>query len=110
MDYTPLDASAQQAKPATTHTQAAQRLIEETLPFSDRQSFVDAQRGFIATLDPLTLSRPNGQVTYDLSQMEFLRDEAPDTVNPSLWRQAQLNALYNGLYEVADGSVSGAFV
>jgi alkyl sulfatase BDS1-like metallo-beta-lactamase superfamily hydrolase len=103
MDYTPLDASAQQAKPATAHTQAAQRLIEETLPFSDRQSFVDAQRGFIATLDPLTLSRPNGQVTYDLSQMEFLRDEAPDTVNPSLWRQAQLNALYNGLYEVADG-------
>ena len=35
--------------------------------------------------------------------MSFLDDEAPDTVNPSLWRQAQLNAKHHGLYEVCDG-------
>jgi alkyl sulfatase BDS1-like metallo-beta-lactamase superfamily hydrolase len=35
--------------------------------------------------------------------MEFLNDEAPATVNPSLWRQSQLNAQHNGLFEVVDG-------
>ena len=32
----------------------------------------------------------------------FLSAEAPDTANPSLWRQAQLNANH-GLFEVTDG-------
>jgi alkyl sulfatase BDS1-like metallo-beta-lactamase superfamily hydrolase len=32
----------------------------------------------------------------------FLEGERPDTVNPSLWRQAQLNAIH-GLFQVCDG-------
>src|SRR5882762_9099918 len=32
----------------------------------------------------------------------FLKQEAPPTVNPSLWREAQLNAI-NGLFQVTDG-------
>ena len=42
-------------------------------------------------------------MTYDLQQMDFLNAEAPATVNPSLWRQAQLNAQHHGLFEVCDG-------
>src|SRR5882762_5684296 len=49
-------------------------------------------RGFIATTpDPGNRHR-----------WAFLEHEAPPTVNPSLWRQAQLNAT-NGLFKVADG-------
>jgi alkyl sulfatase BDS1-like metallo-beta-lactamase superfamily hydrolase len=62
------------------------------LPFNDRQDFEDAMRGFIATTpDPANPDR-----------WAFLKHEAPPTVNPSLWRQAQLNVA-SGLFKVADG-------
>ena len=35
-------------------------------------------------------------------RLGFLDGECPDTVNPSLWRQAQLNAIH-GLFEVREG-------
>ncbi len=93
-----------QAKPATNHTQQAQAQVRASLPFEDRQSFDDAARGFIATLEPLTIPHERGRrPAYDLSNVGFLDDEAPDTANPSLWRQAQLNAQHHGLYEVVDG-------
>jgi alkyl sulfatase BDS1-like metallo-beta-lactamase superfamily hydrolase len=40
----------------------------------------------------------------DTNRYDFIRQspEAPDTVNPSLWRHARLNANH-GLFEVADG-------
>jgi alkyl sulfatase BDS1-like metallo-beta-lactamase superfamily hydrolase len=103
MTYSPLPDHLAQAKPATTHTQTAQTRVSNSLNFADRQDFEDANRGFIATLSPITITRPDGQVTYDLESMSFLDGEAPDTVNPSLWRQAQLNAQHHGLYEVCDG-------
>jgi alkyl sulfatase BDS1-like metallo-beta-lactamase superfamily hydrolase len=63
------------------------------LPFADQQDFADARRGFIATL-------PAGQ---DTRRYGFLNDEkVPDTVHPSLWRLARLNAI-NGLFEVVPG-------
>ena len=37
------------------------------------------------------------------AQYGFLDADAPPTVNPSLWRQAQLNAI-NGLFKVADSN------
>ena len=103
MPYQPLPEALRAAKPASEHTQRAQAKVREQLDFADRQSFDDAAKGFIATLEPLTLQRDSGQVTYDLARMSFLEQEAPDTVNPSLWRQAQLNAQHNGLYEICDG-------
>lgn len=63
------------------------------LPFTDQQDFADARRGFIATL-------PAGQ---DTRRYGFLADEkVPDSVHPSLWRLARLNAI-NGLFEVVPG-------
>jgi alkyl sulfatase BDS1-like metallo-beta-lactamase superfamily hydrolase len=91
-------------KPATEKTATLNTGILNELPFDDRHMFENARRGFIATLDPLTITRPDdGRKTYDLSDMSFLNDDAPATVNPSLWRQARLNALHHGLYEVVDG-------
>lgn len=103
MAYKPLPEHLRAPKPATEHTKAAHKSVRQHLNFSDRQSFSDAGKGFIATIEPLTIKRPDGHITYDLAPMSFLDDEAPDTVNPSLWRQAQLNAQHHGLYEVCDG-------
>ena len=45
---------------------------------------------------------PGGKPAWDNNQYDFLKNEqAPPTVNPSLWRQAQLNAI-NGLFKVTD--------
>ena len=92
------------SKPATEHTVKKNMALLKELPFEDRRSFENAGRGFIASISPLTITRPtDGKITYDLSKLSFLSGEAPSTVNPSLWRQAQLNALYPGLFEVVDG-------
>ena len=45
----PAAASAVPAKPATAATQAANQKVQQTLPFSDRTDFENAQKGFIAT-------------------------------------------------------------
>ena len=92
------------SKPATEHTRQAQAAVRAALPFEDRQSFADAARGFIASLDPLTIAHDrSSRPAYDLSRFAFLNEDAPETANPSLWRQAQLNAQHHGLYEVVDG-------
>ena len=73
------------------------------MPFEDRRSFESARRGFIASLDAVTIAKTDGQNVFDLSDLSFLSEDAPSTANPSLWRQAQLNALNHGLFEVVDG-------
>ncbi len=92
------------SKPATKYTVEKNATVLMELPFEDRGSFENAARGFIASISPLTIKRStDGKITYDLSNLSFLEGEAPSTANPSLWRQAQLNALHHGLFEVADG-------
>ncbi|MBW1642891.1 MAG: MBL fold metallo-hydrolase [Deltaproteobacteria bacterium] len=90
--------------PATEHTEKKNAAVLEELPFEDRRSFENAARGFIASISPLTITRPeDGKTTYDQSGLTFLSGEAPPTANPSLWRQAQLNIMHHGLFEVVDG-------
>ena len=91
-------------KPATDATRRSHARFREMLDFEDRRSFEDARRGFIETLTPMTIphgSRPHP--VLDMEPFSFLEGEAPDTVNPSLWRMAQLNGQHHGLYEVVDG-------
>ncbi|WP_250657735.1 alkyl/aryl-sulfatase [Alkalimarinus coralli] len=89
-------------KPATKHTIEANKKVLEALPFSDTQDFKDAQRGFIAKPDTLTIKSKDGVPVWDLEQYKQyiqLDKPAPDTVNPSLWRNAQL-VMQHGLFEV----------
>ena len=51
---------------------------------------------------PTKIENGWGLPVWDLDQYDFCAGEYPDTVNPSLWRQAQLN-LHAGLFEVCDG-------
>ncbi|HXS05309.1 MAG TPA: alkyl sulfatase dimerization domain-containing protein [Rhizomicrobium sp.] len=86
------DAQAQVTKDAQPDVARANQAVETQLPFADRQDFEDATKGFIATVPD-----PSGQDRY-----AFLKGDAPPTVNPSLWRETQLDAI-NGLFKVADG-------
>jgi len=94
---------AQQPLPAEPATVAAQAEAQRGLPREDRRDFEAARRGFIASLpDAATIRNADGSVAWSLKGFEFLQQErAPDTVNPSLWRQAQLNMLH-GLFKVTD--------
>ena len=72
------------------------------LDYDDRTDFDNAERGFVATLDPVRITNAEGRVIFDLSPYAYLDAKCPDTVHPSLWRQAQL-CLTNGLFEVTEG-------
>lgn len=87
------------AKPPTAQTCDANRRVRQLLDFGNRQDFEDATRGFVASLSPGVIRKENGDVVWDLEQYAFLDDEAPDSVNPSLWRQAQLTRIH-GLYTI----------
>ena len=71
-------------------------------PFDDERDFADAERGFIAALEPGVVRNAAGEVVWDIDSYAFLAGEAPDTVHPSLWRQSALNAR-QGLFEVTEG-------
>ncbi|WP_250461000.1 alkyl/aryl-sulfatase [Microbulbifer litoralis] len=94
-------ASAQGPNPATDTTKRANAAVEKELPFNNKQDFEDVKRGFIAPLpDGGVIKNDKGQPVWDLGAYGFAQGkEAPDSVNPSLWRQLQLLS-EGGLYEV----------
>ncbi|EBA0987343.1 MBL fold metallo-hydrolase [Salmonella enterica] len=95
--------AAESAKDATQYTQQINQQYIKNLPFSDRQDFADAQRGFIAPLpDHGILNNSDGKPYYRADDYKFdINASAPQTINPSLWRQSQLNGI-SGLFKVTD--------
>ena len=90
---------------ATEATRAANAEMAAGLDFADRRDFEEAERGLIAPLpDGGKVLGADGGPVWDLSRFDFIAHggEAPDTVNPSLWRQSQL-VVQGGLYEVVPG-------
>ena len=87
------------AKPASEHTRA----VTGAAPIPmDPADFDRASRGRIATHPTGVIDGPFGPA-WDVARHAFIGDGPnPDTVHPSLWRQAQLNAIH-GLFEVAEG-------
>ena len=88
-------------KPAHSTTIAANDRVVAELDFSDRRDFDDARRGFIATLPDAHIEADAGGVSWSLKSYGFLDGESPKTVNPSLWRMSQLNAIH-GLFKVTE--------
>ena len=79
------------------------KAVLDELPFADRGDFADADRGFIATIPDATVLTASGHQAWSQKQYAFIDDgPAPDSVNPSLWRIAQLNRRH-GLFEVREG-------
>ena len=72
------------------------------LDYDDRTDFENAERGLIDKLDPCIVKDADGKVVWDLEAYSYLDGERPETVHPSLWRQAQLLKI-QGLFEVTEG-------
>lgn len=101
----PADAPAARPHGAEPATAAANAAWLSRLPFADRQDFEDAQRGFIADLHEPAIRAADGHVVWDRKAYGFEAAEAaPDTVNPSLWRQARLDNA-SGLFQVTQRMV-----
>src|SRR5580704_19122726 len=93
----------QEPKDATAATRAAHRAVLAGLPPDDGADFERVRRGFIDTLPDARIESPAREIAWDLSGFAFENEPIPpDTVNPSLWRQARLN-LNHGLFKVTDG-------
>ncbi|MCX5768325.1 MAG: MBL fold metallo-hydrolase [Gemmatimonadetes bacterium] len=86
---------------ASETTRAANAQMAASLSLNDPQDFDDAKRGLIARPTG-TIIGPDGAVIVDFDAFKFEDGPAPATVNPSLWRHAQLNAQI-GLFKVTDG-------
>jgi alkyl sulfatase BDS1-like metallo-beta-lactamase superfamily hydrolase len=90
-------------KDAAVSVAAQNAAILEALPFADTADFDDAARGFLGTVDKARITSAQGRVVWSLEPYGFLSEnEAPATVNPSLWRQSRLN-MRHGLFEVVPG-------
>ncbi|OFJ45806.1 alkyl/aryl-sulfatase [Pseudomonas koreensis] len=81
-------------------TTASNAAVLQTLPFSDRTDFESVSKGLIAPFKG-QIKDAAGKVIWNVNAYDFLaKDKAPESVNPSLWRLAQLNA-HAGLFEVS---------
>lgn len=94
----------QGGKPATKTTIEKNDAFAKTLNFSDTRAFENNNKGLIASFDKKT-----GDIirnSFDFIDPSVANaDNAPDSVNPSLWRQAVLNQAAEGLYEVVPGKI-----
>ncbi|MEU5870812.1 alkyl sulfatase dimerization domain-containing protein [Glycomyces sp. NPDC047369] len=94
----------QEPNGASAFTAAANAAVAEKLPFEDRQDFEDVARGLIAAASTDPVPRADGAPlpAWSMGAYAFEEaDEAPESVNPSLWRQAKLN-LVAGLFKVTE--------
>lgn len=93
-----------EAKPPTEATVAVNRAAAEQYDLDNREDFIAAARGRIAELPGNVYADSYGSVVFDPTAFDYIRDDdpAPDSVNPSLWRQSQI-IKRGGLFEVTKG-------
>jgi alkyl sulfatase BDS1-like metallo-beta-lactamase superfamily hydrolase len=85
--------------PLTAETNAA---VAKALPLADQQDFEDVRHGLVASEPDVVVTGDGGRTIWNTRDYAFVKDDAPTSVNPSLWRQAKLNGVH-GLFEVAPG-------
>ena len=85
---------------ATVHTRA---ITSQSVPPFDPADFERAERGLVAQ-HPTGIIQGDFGEAWNINKYDFIQRGStnPDTVHPSLWRQAQLNNIH-GLFEVAPG-------
>lgn len=89
---------------ATDFTKKANASWYQDLDFTDESEKENALRGLIEAPEALVIRDENGNVVWNVADYRFMNDfeKAPDSVNPSLWRNTLFNS-YAGLFEVCDG-------
>lgn len=100
----PVTASEDMRNDAANATKASNGELMNALPFDNTSDFDAAHKGLIEALPQDTIKGGAGNVIWNPQQYGFIKegDKAPDSVNPSLWRQSQLINI-SGLFEVTDG-------
>jgi alkyl sulfatase BDS1-like metallo-beta-lactamase superfamily hydrolase len=92
-------------KDASTYTIAANKKVryESGLDFYSRTDSLDAWRGAIKVWPNLKIYSGPKDTAWDMEKFAFLNtassQNAPATINPSLWRQAKLNYI-PGIFKV----------
>jgi alkyl sulfatase BDS1-like metallo-beta-lactamase superfamily hydrolase len=90
-------------KPPSKHTLEVIKKARETMPFSDKRDFEEAEKGFIAPLKSMIIKADAGHVAWDIKRYEFFKEGRDfDSIHPSLQRQSTLNQI-TGLFEVVPG-------
>lgn len=91
-------------KPASEYTAQANAELYSLLDFDDKQEAEFAVRGLIDAPQTLELTNAEGSVIWSQTAYCFLEEyeQAPDSVNPSLWENTKNNHVY-GLFEVCEG-------
>ena len=89
-------------KAASAFVAAQQQVLRESLPFHDERDLENATRGLLGRRASGVVTAEDGRVVWDNDSYDFVTGDAPDTVNPSLWRQSTLVA-EQGLFEVVPG-------
>lgn len=94
-------ATVNPAKAASAATAAMNQDVLKKLPFDDRADYEAARRGLVAAFEG-EIRNADGKPVWNTRMYNFLQGNGvPDTVNPSLWRMAQLNA-NAGLFQVTE--------
>ncbi len=97
------DQTLKSANPQSGGVQRQRFSGSDHLDWTDRQDFDDAVRGCVAGLPDLVIHDDQGNIVWDSRPHDaMLGGDCPETVNPSLWRIAQLNNI-RGLFKVAEG-------
>ncbi len=86
----------------TKFTTEKNKEIAKSLPLDNQTDFEQARKGLIASDPKLIVTGKDGKTIWDSTAYNFMKGEAPASVNPSLWRQAQLNNIH-GLFKVTEG-------
>ncbi len=98
-------------KPATKFTKEANEAVQKSLPFNDKQDFEDAQRGFIARPDVVTIKDADGNVVWDLEEYKTFIDltkSAPPTPTSPSW-SARVEAAGRTVVQKHDASRTAEF-
>lgn len=91
-----------QADPPSASTRAAHAAAVAEMAGRSDEDRDFASRGYLGTLADPVIRTDAGTVVWDFRRFAFLdQSQAADTVNPSLWRHAQLLAKH-GLFRVSD--------
>ena len=93
-----------EAKGATEYTKAANESVYDMLDFEDESEKENALKGLIEAPESLVIYDEDGNEVWNVADYSFASEleKAPDTVNPSLFRNTLYNS-YAGLFEVCDG-------
>ena len=97
-----LDADSQGHTSPTETTALVNAEFGKKLLLNDHKDFENTKRNLIAQDLDLRVKNAQGELIWNQPAYEFMKGEAPSSVNPSLWRQGKLNNIH-GLFQVAEG-------